>query len=122
MPKRTLELLEQLEALDFKDDDFSIINHNPSGNIERRREYCRERILGTGRFDPDKGYEKDRYRLEIVLAAFLGRNGHRPANPGEFRTLCQEAVRLIPYALEQGRRATAPHGPNPDGARAGTRP
>lgn len=94
MPQRTIQLLDQLEALGFTDDDFAIVHHSASGEtIHGMRVYCEQ----TTQFQQGGTNEKVRERLEFVLAAFKGgRYGH-PARAGVFEHICEAAVRQIPF-------------------------
>jgi hypothetical protein len=67
MPKRTIELLDQLSALGFSDNDFRVIHHFAGeASITGMRGYCDE----TDSFRNDGTNQRVRERLKIVLAAF----------------------------------------------------
>jgi hypothetical protein len=92
MPKRTIELLDQLSHLGFSDEDFRTIHHMPDASINRHVSYCRE----TGRFHSDDANEKVRKRLELVFALFKVGHFSAPAKPGVFRGLAEAASAEIP--------------------------
>jgi hypothetical protein len=73
MPKRTIELLDQLEGLGFSNDDFRALHHF---DLERRREpiqdmrdYCEK----VGAFHDDGTNERVRERLGDCLGGIPGR-------------------------------------------------
>jgi hypothetical protein len=97
MPKRTLELLDQLEPLGFLNEPFHIIHHfGDKASINIHRSYCRDLLKKSGEFLPDGTNEKVRERLEIVLESFKARQSSEHTEPGVFRALAKEATAKIP--------------------------
>jgi len=92
MPKRTVDLLDQLSALGFSDDDFRIIHHMSKATISRHQDYCKQR----GAFEAAANNKEVRERLELVFNIFRAGWFTAPAKPGVFRGLAQAAVAQIP--------------------------
>ncbi|HUJ09616.1 MAG TPA: hypothetical protein VL171_06275 [Verrucomicrobiae bacterium] len=92
MPKRTIELLDQLCSLGFSDDDFRVIHHMASTSIRSTRIYCQK----IEAFPGDGANEVVRERLELVLALFEAGHFTEPAKPGVFTGLAQAALAEIP--------------------------
>jgi hypothetical protein len=92
MPKRTIELLDQLSALGFSDDDFRVIHHMANASIRSMRIYC-QRI---DEFQADGTNQMVRERLELVLALFKAGHFMAPAKPGVFSGLAQSALAEVP--------------------------
>jgi len=92
MPRRTIDLLDQLSALGFTDDDFRVIHHMSDATIARHRNYCKT----VGEFETEANNQKVRERLELTLNAFRAGWFRAPAKPGVFRCLAEAAVAEIP--------------------------
>jgi hypothetical protein len=92
MPRRTVNLLDQLSALGFSDDDFRIMHHMSDATIARHQDYCKQ----TGAFEAQANNQKVRERLELVFSTFRAGWFTAPAKPGVFRALAQAAVAQIP--------------------------
>jgi hypothetical protein len=98
--KRTLGLLDELEALGFDDADFRIL-HFKRERIKKHREYCAKRVQADGLFHNDHD-PRTQQRLEIVLKAFK-------ADPSQsFQTLADRAVDQVDFLPHGGT-----DGPNP---------
>jgi hypothetical protein len=91
MPKRTIELLDQLCALGFSDDDFRVVHHMAGATIKTHRHYCQ----GVSTFKPADTNGKVRERLERILVSFNAGRFSKPAKPSVFRGLAQAAVAEI---------------------------
>jgi hypothetical protein len=93
MPQRTIELLDQLSALGFTDEDFRVVHHfDRDASIRSMRAYCERRVS----FHEDRTNQRVRERLEIVLAAFTAGRFSQPVKAGVFQALCEAAVREVP--------------------------
>jgi hypothetical protein len=91
MPKRTIELSDQLSALGFSDHDLRVVHHMAGATIKTHRHYCQ----GVAVFKPSDTNQKVRERLERILVSFNAGRFSKPAKPGVFRGLAEAAVAEI---------------------------
>jgi hypothetical protein len=91
MPKRTIELLDQLSVPGFSDDDFRVVHHMAGATIKTHRHDCQ----AVSVFKPAGTNGKVRERLERILVSFNAGRFSKPAKPGVFRGLAEAAVAEI---------------------------
>jgi hypothetical protein len=91
MPKQTIDMLDQLHALGFSDDDFRIIHHMSDATINTHRQYCEK----VDAFRAGDTNEKVRERIALIHASFVAGHFSEPAKPGVFRGLAEAAVAEI---------------------------
>ena len=93
MPKRTIQLLDHLEALGFNDEHLSRVHHFERGvSVRRMRVYCEK----TESFQAGGTNERVRKRLEIVLKSLLAGGYSTPAGCDTLRGLCTAALSEVP--------------------------
>ncbi len=90
-PRRTVQLLDELQTLGLTDSAFAIVHHFDNETIERHRHYC----LRTTRFEPNGTNELVQRRLELVLRSYRG-GGFASGRAAVFAALCEAAVAEIP--------------------------
>src|SRR6266404_5749070 len=70
-PRRSIELLDQLEALGFTNDAYRLLHHSRArgwkDSIARHRAYCEK----VSSFQRDGDAERDQRRLEFVLRKYV---------------------------------------------------
>ena len=88
MPKRTLELLDDLVAAGFSDEDFRVVHHMPDATIKTHRDYCEKTDDFAG---PESTNARVRRRLEFIASAYRS-----PDNQLSLRALAREALAAIP--------------------------
>ncbi|MFP5475934.1 MAG: hypothetical protein ACLGJD_20000 [Gammaproteobacteria bacterium] len=100
-PKRTIELLDELQLEGFNDQAFGLLHHfrvtrQQMDTIEKHRKYClqRERLHAGGT------NEKVQKRLQLVLNAY--RAGPFRGGAAVFELLAEAAVREIPLDQSEG--------------------
>jgi hypothetical protein len=95
-PSRTLSLLNELEGLGLRDDEFAVLHHfKEPEKISNHRKYC-ERLAEDGnrfRTLPNKRVQR---RLEMVLAMYKA-GGFRSSSREVFRHLAEASVAEIPH-------------------------
>ncbi len=97
MPQRMLQLLDELDALGFNNDDYRLIHHwGEKARISSMVSHCNKLIESGGSFRGSHNNECVKRRLEYVLRAYQEGDLSRPAKPGVFRALCLDAKRVIP--------------------------
>ena len=94
-PKRSLELLDQLEALGFTDEAFQLLHHSRTrgwrDTIARHRSYCKK----VSTFQRDGDAERDQRRLEFVLQEYKA-GAFKPGRTDVFAALAERAFQTIP--------------------------
>lgn len=94
-PQRTLDLLDQLQALGFDDEAFAKLHHyrlkGVKDTIQKHREYCKTQ---TNLRTNDSNEEVQR-RLEMVLKAYSA-GGFSSRRPEVFAALADAAFSELP--------------------------
>ena len=90
-PIITVEILDRLVKLGFKDEYFDIIHHFNGETIERHRKYCLEH---SGSFKSGGTNEQVQNRLRMVLNSYVF-GGF--TNEETFRLLAHASVIELPY-------------------------
>jgi len=101
-PKRTVELLDELERLGLTDTVFERLHHfwqHPEANPQRHHKIHQHRIycamdMGEGHFQAGRNNARVQHRLEIVSACYAA---YHPGDPSVFPQLADAAVNLIPF-------------------------
>ena len=105
-PKRSVELLNQLETLGFTDEAFALLHHSRvrgrRDTIVSHRSYCEKHSL----FQRDGDNERTQRRLEFVLRRYL-HGGGSDCRSDIFVELANRAFGEIPPGKIVGKRATA---------------
>ena len=100
-PKRTIELLDELERLGLTDNAFARLHHfwqHPEENprrhttIHQHRRYCAMDM--ADHFQAGRNNARVQHRLEIVSACYVA---YHPGDPSVFPQLAAAAVDLIPF-------------------------
>jgi len=105
-PRRSVELLDELEALGFTNEAFRRLHHSRVRNwrkpdsISRHRSYCE----GRSSFQRDGDAERDQRRLEFVLQKYRA-GGFPPGRLDIFNQLADAAFAEIPPFKTVGKRA-----------------
>ena len=105
-PKRSVELLNQLETSGFTDEAFALLHHSRvrgrRDTIVSHRSYCEKHSL----FQRDGDNERTQRRLEFVLRRYL-HGGGSDCRSDIFVELANRAFGEIPPGKIVGKRATA---------------
>jgi hypothetical protein len=96
-PQRTIELLDQLEELDFTDATFGLVHHLTRKGTKREtikgmRKYCE---TGPADFPPDGSNDRRKRRLEFILHSYRSFS-LPPGNTAVFNALAEAAYLGVP--------------------------
>lgn len=98
-PKRTLELLNELQELGLSNEAFAQLHHfilrDKAETIASFRAYCEKRCKNNSAFKPNGTNELVHQRLALVLERYRER-GLPPGNSKVLIALAKDAFREIP--------------------------
>lgn len=95
-PRRTLDLLDELEKLEFDDHAFAPLHHFQNHTIATHRRYCESQARYGARFHVNGTNCMVQRRLEMVLGAYKG--GGFSGGAKVFEILAQAASLELPVA------------------------